>query len=103
MPALGHPLIPAEERKAQKSPSHPLGFFKGVFLPDLPPLLSNYTNPNFLPGCVFSVFHCAFIVVNCLLISGQQLHFPHHWDFVKGAEMIQSLWSFTSQQGSSLI
>lgn len=91
---------PLQQRETHRNPLHTPGFFKGVFLPDLPPLLSNYTNLNFLPGCVFSVFHCASIVLNCLLVSGKQLHFPHHWHYVKGAETTQSLWSFTSQRGA---
>lgn len=73
-----------QQREGHRNPLHTPGFFKGLFVPDLTPLLSDYTNLNFLPGSVLSVCHCAFIAVNCLLISGQQLHFPHHWDYVRG-------------------
>lgn len=104
IPTAGQRLLLAinsllQQRGKYRNPLHTHWFFEGVLVPDSPPSPSNYIDLNFLNDCLFSVFdelHCAFIVVNCLLISGKRLHFPHCWDCVKRTELY-SLWSFTSQ------
>lgn len=101
-PALGHQLAPAAERKAQKSPSHPWVFrgcvsscfasspFK-LYKPELPPWLC--------VQCVSLCLHCCELFANFWEVT--PLSTP--LGLCKEAEMIQSLWSFTSQQGNSLI
>lgn len=105
-PAPGHRLPPAAERKAQKPLSHPLVFrgCVGSWLISSPIKLYKLELPPW--HCLFSMFdelHCDFIVVNCLLISGKRVHFPHHWDYVKGTAIQPLVIHFSTGELTDLI